>query len=119
MSRRNGITKWSAVRLGLFAVLFQAVLFGWHHHGLVLTGRSTVPVVANPTTPPHAVDDENGCEICQVLHHLSAAPVDFAGPPLPFGVVAAAVIPGPAFAAGASALAFHARAPPSSDAATG
>jgi hypothetical protein len=113
MSRRNGIAMRStAVCLGLFAVLFQAVLFGWHHHDLVLAGRLTAPVVANPTAPPQAVDDEDGCEICQVLHHLTAAPVDLAGAPSPLAIAVVAIVGDAAFCADAPALAFHARAPP-------
>ena len=113
MSRRNGIARWSAVRLGLFAVLFQAVLFGWHHHDLVFAGRHGAPVAANPTAPPQAVDDEDGCDICQVLHHLTAAPTDLAAAPPPPAVAAACVTGKADIAAAAPALAFRARAPPS------
>ncbi|MFZ2005012.1 MAG: hypothetical protein WB697_02460 [Stellaceae bacterium] len=119
MSRRNGIARWSAVKLGLFAVLFQAILFGWHHHDLVFAGRLTAPVVANPTAPPQAVDDEDGCEICQVLHHLTAAPPDLVAAPPPLTTATAETARDPTFCARAPALAFYARAPPLSDAAIG
>lgn len=112
MSRRNGVARWSAVRLGLFAVLFQAILFGWHHHDLVFAGRLTAPVVANPTAPPQAVDDEDGCDICQALHHLTAAPPDVAGALPSFAIDGIAIACDTAFSARAPTLAFYARAPP-------
>ena len=112
MSRRNGLARWSAARLGLFAVLFQAILFGWHHHDLVFAGRLTAPVVANPTAPPQAVDDEDGCEICQVLHHLTAAPPDLIAALPSFTTAAIAIAGDAAFCARAPTLAFYARAPP-------
>ncbi len=116
---RGSIARWSAARLGLFAVLFQALLFGWHHHDLAFAGRLVTPVVANPAAPPQAVDDEDGCEICQVLHHLTAAPPDLVAASTPRPIAAAAIACDPAFCARAPALLFYARAPPSSDAAIG
>ena len=112
MIRRGGAARWLGVRLGLFAVLFQAILFGWHHHKPVRVGRLSAPIVANQTSPPQAVDDEDGCDICQVLHHLAAAPADWAATlPSPS--------PAPLAPAGAAAfidrpptLGFLARAPP-------
>jgi hypothetical protein len=101
-----------AARLGLFAVLFQAFLFGWHHHDLIVAGRLSAPVIEKPAATPQVIDDEDGCEICQVLHHLTAAPVDFAGAPPPLALAAAPAVTETAFATGAPALSFHARAPP-------
>lgn len=112
MSRRNGLARWSAVWLGLFAVLFQAILFGWHHHDLVLAGRVTAPVVANPTAPPQAVDDEDGCEICRVLRHLTAASPDLVVALPPFTIATIAIACDAAFCARAPTLAFYPRAPP-------
>jgi hypothetical protein len=101
-----------AARLGLFAVLFQAILFGWHHHDLIVSGRLPAPVIEKATAATQAIDDEDGCEICQVLHHLTAAPVDVAGAPSPLALAIAIAVPETAFAAGSPALAFRARAPP-------
>lgn len=112
MSHRNSATRWSAARLGLFAVLFQAILFGWHHHDLVFAGRHGAPVAANPTAPPQAADDEDGCEICQVLHHLTAAPIDLAAAPSALALAAPCATGEADIVAGAPALAFRARAPP-------
>lgn len=112
MIRRRGATRWAGVKLGLFAVLFQAILFGWHHHDPIRAGHLPAPIVANPSAAPQAVDDEDGCEICQVLHHLTAAPADLATtlpspspPPIALGSDMA-------FVARAPALGFRPRAPP-------
>jgi hypothetical protein len=112
MSRRNGIARGSALRLGLFAVLFQAILFGWHHHDPVIAGHRTSPVIGNPTAPPQPIDDEDGCDICQTLHHLTAAPAGLDAAPPPLAVVATAITSDAASCAAAPALAFYARAPP-------
>jgi hypothetical protein len=101
-----------AARLGLFVVLFQAILFGWHHHDLPFPGRLPAPVLENPITTPQLADDQDGCEICQVLHHLTAAPVDVAGAPPPLAVASASITVKTAFLVRTLALAFRARAPP-------
>jgi hypothetical protein len=108
-----------AARLGLFAVLFQAILFGWHHHDLNFPGRLPMPVVENPAAAPQVADDEDGCEICQVLHHLTAAPVEFPGVKLFCALIAGSARGDAALVRNAAAGAFQARAPPSSHAAIG
>lgn len=112
MSARGSTASRLAARLGLLAVLFQAVLFGWHHHDLAFAGRQSLPVVANPTAPPQAVDDEDGCEICQTLHHQMAGAVDFAGAPPPTVTPVGYLVAEPAFAPRTRARIFSARAPP-------
>jgi hypothetical protein len=102
-----------ATRLGLFAVLFQAILFGWHHHDLIVAGRLPALVIEKPDAAPQVIDDEDGCEICQVLHHLTAAPVDVAGAPPPLALAIAAAVPERASAVRGVLAGFHARAPPS------
>jgi hypothetical protein len=98
--------------LAVFAILFQALLFGWHHHEPVLTGHLPTTVFENNDASAQALDDEDGCEICQVLHHLFAAPVDEAAPP-PRHAIAADRLLGEAWlAARRFAPAFYARAPP-------
>lgn len=101
-----------AAKLGLFALLFQAILFGWHHHGLPFVGRLAVPVLQNPTAAPQLADNEDSCEICQVLHHLTAAPVYVVIAPLPLLAASASIAVEPSFFAHTFALAFRARAPP-------
>jgi hypothetical protein len=108
-----------AACLGLFAILFQAILFGWHHHDLALPGRLPAPVIENAAASAQPVDDEDGCEICQVLHHLTAATVDFSAAVPLVGVIADLIAVDPEPVAGSPALAFRARAPPSFDAAIG
>jgi hypothetical protein len=112
MTKRPSPARGLATRLGLFAVLFQAVLFGWHHHDLTFAGRLPIPIVTNPAGSPQPADDEDGCEICQVLHHLTASPVDVAAAPPPLAVAAVSVAGVTAFGARPRALAFRARAPP-------
>lgn len=110
-TRHRSIVKLAA-RLGLFAVLFQAVLFGWHHHDLSFAGRLPAPVIEKPAPSPQVADEEDGCEICQVLHHVTAAPVYFPAAIAPRTIAAAASMGDIAFVARAAALGFHARAPP-------
>jgi hypothetical protein len=119
MSRQDGAATLTAARLGLFGMLFQAVLFGWHHHDLILAGRLTAPVIANPTAPPQAVDDEDGCEICQVLQHLTAAPPEIAGALPRLEATTASAVADGAFAIRGAVADVRARAPPSPDAANG
>jgi hypothetical protein len=109
-----GDRKWSriAARLGLFAILFQAILFGWHHHDLVFGSQQQHAVIHNSTAATHPVDDEDGCEICQVLHHQTAASSNATVTPLPGLTVSPSIAADPAFVAHALALAFRARAPP-------
>jgi hypothetical protein len=109
-----GERKWSrvAARLGLFAILFQAVLFGWHHHDLAFGSQKQQAVVHNNTAATHPVDDEDGCEICQVLHHQTTASSNAIVTPLPGLAAVASRATDPAFVARTFALAFRARAPP-------
>ena len=112
MSTMRAHTRSLATRLGLFAVLFQAILFGWHHHDLHVARRLPAPILENPTAPPQLAVDEDGCEICQVLHHLTAAPVNVAAAPPPLATAGASVSGDDAFVARTLTLAFRARAPP-------
>ena len=112
MTHARGTAQHLAARLGFFAVLFQAILFGWHHHDLIVAGRLAMPVMERPAATPQVIDDEDGCEICQVLHHLTAAPVEVAGAPPPLTLAAAAAVPETVFAGRSPAASFHARAPP-------
>ncbi|MBV9826670.1 MAG: hypothetical protein JO001_13510 [Alphaproteobacteria bacterium] len=72
--------------LGVFAVLFQALLFGWHHHPANFSSHGPLalaaPAADQPLAPITADDD---CDICAALHHHSAAPLAFFGlvPPPP------------------------------------
>lgn len=100
--------------LGIVTVLFQAILFGWHHHPLPLAGRGAQPVavVSNPAAPISPADAEDGCDICMALHHFSASPVEFVFLPMPIVAASALRLPHLLLAARASERGFHARAPP-------
>jgi hypothetical protein len=119
MIGRSRSSRRLAARLGLFAVLFQAILFGWHHHELTFAGRLPAPIVENPSAAPQLADDEDGCEICQVLHHLTAAPVDVVASLPPVAIAAISPSGRAAFVGTAPDLAFYPRAPPRFDAAIG
>ena len=95
-----------------FAILFQAILFGWHHHEPVLAGHLPTAVFESNDASAQVLDDEDGCEICQVLHHLFAAPIDVSAPSPPRATVADRHVSEPAPAARSSILGFCARAPP-------
>jgi hypothetical protein len=108
-----------AARLSLFAVLFQAILFGWHHHDLTFPGRLAMPVLENPAAASQIADDEDGCEVCQVLHHLTAAPIEFTAVRPPCAVVVSPRQADPKSVPATATAAFRARAPPLSAAAIG
>ncbi|HEX3882199.1 MAG TPA: hypothetical protein VHW66_06040 [Stellaceae bacterium] len=98
--------------LAVASILFQAILFGWHHHPLPFDGHGRAAILANSTSSTPQADDEDGCEICQALHHLSSASTEsffaFDPPPAP----AAPAPRDTVFVAEIPALPFHARAPP-------
>jgi hypothetical protein len=99
--------------LGVAAMLFQAILFGWHHHELPPAARGAQPVIVAagqaPLSPAAADDD---CDICQALHHLSAAPGEFVAVAAPTAAGAPLPLPEPIRISRASERAFQARAPP-------
>jgi hypothetical protein len=100
--------------LGLLAVLFQAILFGWHHHPVPLASRGAqaIAVAANSAVPLSPADAEDGCDICAALHHLSASPIEFVSLLLPTFVGSAAGFCAISFSVRPSERGFLARAPP-------
>src|SRR5262249_58620196 len=71
----------TAAAIGILGILFQAILFGWHHHPLAFSARGvTVAVSAANSQFPAAADDD--CEICAALAHHHAAPA-IVGPSAP------------------------------------
>jgi hypothetical protein len=119
MRQRARLARAASVRLGLFAILFQAILFGWHHHDIGFARHLPAAVVENPAAAPLPADDEDGCEICQTLHHQTAANIDFVAPPPQAGIAAGLPAGNTAFIVHPCAAAFRARAPPSPDAEIG
>jgi hypothetical protein len=100
------------MRLGVFAILFQAILFGWHHHDLVFAGHQQQPVVHSSPGPAQTADDEDGCEICQVLHHQALSSGSGIATPLPGMAASPSVASAPLGIDRTLALAFRARGPP-------
>jgi hypothetical protein len=103
-----------AALLGVFAILYQAILFGWHHHELGFAVRGTpltlsAPVSGNTSLPGA---DADRCEICIVVHHQAAAPLAFIASPVPAAATSALYPPDPALVSRDFARAFRARAPP-------
>jgi hypothetical protein len=100
--------------LGISAILFQAVLFAWHHYTVALPSRDSQAaashVVLCSDQAPTAADDD--CALCLALGHHNVTPVDlFTAPlgvraPQPQLSVAAASCPLPSY------LLFRSRAPP-------
>ena len=99
--------------IGVTAILFQAFLFGWHHHSVALP-QSSGPIanVHSATQPPEPATAEELCEICTVLHQQSAAPLAFITPPLPSAIAATTDLPASVFYDQAGTRGFDARAPP-------
>jgi hypothetical protein len=117
MSRNRRDTRMPVRRrvalVGVAAILFQALLFGWHHHGLRLATRGEpVSSVSNALRQMPATAAEDSCEICAVLHHQNASPLAFAMPPAPSVIASAIELPAPDFLDPADTRWFHARAPP-------
>ena len=117
MSRRRYRTQTTVRRrvalIGVAAILFQAFLFGWHHHALALSKSSGPIASAQSATQPLApATAEELCEICTVLHQQSAAPLAFARPPMRSTTAAAIDLPGSIFHDPAGTRGFNARAPP-------
>jgi hypothetical protein len=99
--------------IGVAAILLQALLFGWHHHGLPRIARGG-PAAGfyDPSGPLPSTLAEDSCEICAVLHHQNASPLAFTAPPAPAATASAIVLPAPVFLDRTDARGFRARAPP-------
>src|SRR5690349_1785625 len=65
--------------VGILAILFQALLFGWHHHPASFHAWSSgaVTTLAAPAPPLIPVLADHDCEICFAVSHHGAVPVDF------------------------------------------
>lgn len=99
--------------IGVAAILFQAILFGWHHHELTLAARGgSAASLSNASSPLAPATTEDACEICIALHHQGAAPLAFIVAPRPSAVAIATDRPETDPIGRAHARNFHARAPP-------
>jgi hypothetical protein len=110
---RESRTPRSIAVIGIVAILFQAMLFGWHSHALSFSscGAPWIADVAagGPETPAAADRD---CEICFALSHHGAVPVDVFAPALPEQTVLQQVVPAPLVISLAAYFLFRSRAPP-------
>src|SRR5438045_9410491 len=75
-NRLIGTARRRAALIGVAAILFQAFLFGWHHHALALPGGSgPIASVHSADQPLAPATAEDLCEICAGLHQQTAAPL--------------------------------------------
>ena len=100
--------------IGVFAILLQAVSFGWHHHPVQFGAGEPWPSLSSqqgsaPLSPATAEDE---CELCAALHYLTAAPAEFFLAALPPGAALPASPAAPVRLDRSSSLSFRARAPP-------
>ncbi|HYU11102.1 MAG TPA: hypothetical protein VEK82_00900 [Stellaceae bacterium] len=116
--RRQGITarRWVAL-VGIAAILFQALLFGWHHHAIAVPGGA-VASFQNAARAPAPATAEHLCEICAVLHQQGAAPLAFFTPPMPAARGSAIDLPARVVRHRAVTRGFEARAPPAVESTT-
>jgi hypothetical protein len=114
LAKPRNLRQRHAAGVGIFAILLQALLFGWHHHAehFSVTGQWPMLSVSAPSAPLSPATTEDECELCAALHYLTAAPGEFilAGAPssgtlLPPQLVQARPGRQPRFS-------FRARAPP-------
>ena len=105
--------------IGVAAILFQALLFGWHHHGLAWAARGG-PAASfyDASRPLPTTVAEDNCEICAVLHHQSASPLAFVVPSTPPAFASVVDLPAPVLLDRANTRGFHARAPPAIESVT-
>jgi hypothetical protein len=111
----RGTWRRGAALAGAFAILVQAILFGWHHHAFPFPPPVASAVTVVPTSPVPAAPaaEDHDCQICFTLsHHHGAVPVDFFAPsepePAPLHLSGRAVLDAPL----APYFFFQSRAPP-------
>jgi len=107
--RRRRAAAW----VGIGAILFQALLFAWHHHPLPFSRPDPTAIVAAADGAPTPALADDDCPLCFGLVHHSAAPIDFIAPPCPdLSLLAIAVAATTTDAAGTFHPSFRPRAPP-------
>ncbi|MGC2203740.1 MAG: hypothetical protein WA633_26790 [Stellaceae bacterium] len=110
---RVGTPRRIIAAISSFVILFQAIVFAWHHHELSFSsGRtSTVAIAAAPSPVPPASADED-CQICFAISHHGAIPVDLVTAELPDRLPLPHASPAAVFIVVARYPFFHSRAPP-------
>ncbi|MBV9966646.1 MAG: hypothetical protein JO008_13225 [Alphaproteobacteria bacterium] len=112
LNRTNAVVRRRIALIGVAAILFQAILFGWHHHALAFSGTEPTASLSNASQPPLPASTEDLCEICSILHHQSAAPLAFVTPAIPSSFEMAIKPPAAVLPKLAAKSGFRARAPP-------
>jgi len=69
----------AAALAGILAILFQAILFAWHHHPPPFRARAVAAAstLTAPTAPIMPAVSDDDCPICFTLSHHGAVPVEF------------------------------------------
>jgi hypothetical protein len=64
--------------LGMFAIVFQAMLFAWHHHAVALPspGAPTIGYLVSLSSDQTPIADED-CPLCFALANHNITPIDF------------------------------------------
>jgi len=101
--------------VGVFTLLFQAMLFAWHSHPLPVSPRNVAAAVSAFPATGHGASglEDDDCQICFALSHHSAAPIDFLLPSPPREAASSATRVEENLARLARYLQFRSRAPPS------
>ena len=98
--------------VAVFAVIFQALLFAWHHHELPFASRGAPVVVAAATGWAAPALADRDCPICSAVAHHGAVPVELFATLLPEGSVQRRPPPPAPADSRTPYLLFRSRAPP-------
>lgn len=109
LARRRG-----TACLGVFAIIFQAILYGWHSHPLPVPSRSAPTALSASVGPGHGDPDlaDDDCQICFAIGHHNATPIDLLPPLPPRDVALPAVRVEQSLVSVGRFLHFRSRAPP-------
>jgi hypothetical protein len=79
IERARRIPRRATALVGILAILFQAILFAWHHHPPPFHARdvAAASILTAPTAPIMPALADHDCQICFTLSHHGAVPVEF------------------------------------------
>jgi len=97
--------------VAVFAVIFQALVFAWHHHELPFASRGAPVVVAAAAGWAAPAFADRDCPICSAVAH-GAVPVELFATLLPEGSVQRRLPPPAPTDLRTPYLLFRSRAPP-------
>jgi hypothetical protein len=112
-SRSRNTPRRFAALVAVFAVIFQALLFAWHHHELPFASRGAPVVVAAATGSAAPALADRDCPICSAVAHHGAVPAELLATLLPKGSVLRQLPPPTPADSRTPYLFFRSRAPPS------